>query len=255
MTCYKDYIAAPYAVWFSCVAALVSEIVYVALILRLNRRRQAAFTINLIFFMLMMADASWGAWTFLQRRHFVIGCELKPHKHALRTTVFFLAIVQWWMVMFVELVLWIFAYRYYDCSLNLSKILDPEHREPRVPRKTFNKFMIANILFWPIVEMIFYMLYRPGQHGAIEFLGILCAIIMLFPLPLSCYVTYISFDKIRKLSIRSEFKTQNSMMLLNIITQALASVVALLTLASLYAGAIELISAIYCLMGITSLAQ
>ena len=159
------------------------------------------------------------------------------------------------MVTCIELVLWIFAYRYYDCSLNLSKILDPNHKEPRVSRKTFNKFMFANILFWPFCEMIFYLLYTPGHLGFVEVMGILCGIIQLFPFPVCCYVTYISFEKIRKLSIQTEFKTQNSMMLLNIITQGLASFVALLTFVSLYAGRVAFVSAIYCLMGLTSITQ
>lgn len=67
------------------------------------------------------------------------------------------------MVTFESLVVWMFAFRYYELAQKLDKLLG-EGKENKKYAKKLNLVMLINIYFWPTLEAVFYLLVNYNRE-------------------------------------------------------------------------------------------
>ena len=118
-----------------------------------------------------------------------------------------LIICQWTMITLVNLVFWMFAFKYYELSLKLCKILKPMQTQSSITPRTINRFMLINIFVWPLIENIFFAIVasKPEEYSTngftfVKFMAIFAGIIEILPLPISCTVTWLAFRRIQTIT-------------------------------------------------------
>ena len=103
-------------------------------------------------------------------------------------------------------VCWVFAFKYYELSLMLDKFL-ANNEINKSKAKNLNRFMLVNILVWPVIESGIYLSINLNRHKknlvALEFVGGIIGLISMLPLPISCALTTIAFRKITEITENS----------------------------------------------------
>jgi len=163
------------------------------------------------------------------------------------------------MVTLVCLVFWMFAFKYYELALKLDKHLGGAKNENCCKARNLNRVMLINIFFWPAIEQIFYLIINFNRSVetplAVYIIGSIIGLVQLFPLPISCVVTYLAFNKITRVTKDSAFETKPHMMYLNIAAQALASLSAILLFISIFSRSEALTNTMYIMMALVGLAD
>lgn len=124
------------------------------------------------------------------------------------------------MVTFVELVFWIFAFKYFELSMKLRKMIEGQQPKTRLNPKLANRVIITYILLLPLLVNICYIIASlnntVGVKNFVNIMGFIFAILELVPYPVTCCVTWIAFKEITKVTDNSQFETKPRMIKLNI---------------------------------------
>jgi hypothetical protein len=110
------------AFWITLIIVLIAEGLYSLLLIKLIRNKSTSKTIAPVV-MLMIGDGSYLLWYLFIQKHYQESCETGTIKADF--DIFLFASFAAMMVLFVSLVYWLFARRYFDMSLKFEKLINP----------------------------------------------------------------------------------------------------------------------------------